>query len=114
MLYFPQSVVAHTRVIVAQEEWDPVQQMCPEPGQPHLTDVPVSKQMMYLLCYGQRNEKFSRLFRRISRDRLRKMSLTVTDPGFPEVGVPTLQGSPTKFSPELHKNRGECTSLAPP
>ena len=52
MLYFPQSVVAHTRVIVAQEEWDPVQQMCPGPGQPHLTDVPVSKQIIYLLCYG--------------------------------------------------------------
>ena len=52
MLYFPQSVIAHTRVIVAQEEWDPVQRMCPEPGQPHLTDVPVSKQMIYLLCYG--------------------------------------------------------------
>ena len=49
MLYFLHSVVARTRVIVAEEQWDPEQQMCPGPGHLHLTGVPVSKQMGLLL-----------------------------------------------------------------
>ena len=49
MVSFPQSVVpSRRRVVVPQEEWGPEQQMCPGPGQPHLTDVPVSKQMILL------------------------------------------------------------------
>ena len=48
MVSFPQSVVASRTVVIPQEEWGPEQQMCPGPGQPHLTDVPVSKQMILL------------------------------------------------------------------
>ena len=33
-------------MVVAEEEWGSVQQMCPGPGQPHLTDVPVNKHII--------------------------------------------------------------------
>ena len=46
--FLPSVVSSRQRVVVAEEDWGPEQQMCRGPGQPHLTDVPVSKQMILI------------------------------------------------------------------